>query len=94
MCLQYLAFDRFSREAGSCIAKKYEPDVHRVAAHIIRDRNCSAEVAMRIALNPHYRRHIRTFTPENCAELLEQLYQKYLKLSNECVERNERPLFQ
>lgn len=79
---------------GACIAKKYEPDVHRVAAHIIKDREVTAEVAMGIAVNPHYRRYIRTFTPENCAELLEEVNQKYLKLSNECVTRNERPLYQ
>lgn len=79
---------------GACIAKKYERDVHRVAAHIIKEKKVSAEVAMQTALNPHYRRYIRTFTPENCAELLENVYLKFLKLSNECVARNERPLFQ
>lgn len=84
----------FVREVGSCIAKKYEPDVHRVAGSIIKSKGCTAERAMEFAMNPHYRRHIRTFTPHDCAERLWAVYNKYLALSNLSVEKGERPLYQ
>lgn len=82
------------REVGSCIATKYEPDVHRVAASIINTRGCTAENAMMLATNNHYRRFIRTFTPHDCANRLRAVCEKYLKLSNEWKDKGARPLYQ
>lgn len=79
---------------GNCIATPYEPDIHRVAASIIATRSMTAEKAMEMANTKHYRRHIRTFTPANCAELLRGVYTKYLGLSQDGVRLGERPLFQ
>ncbi|CAM9279053.1 unnamed protein product [Hapterophycus canaliculatus] len=83
----------FTREVGQCIAKMHEPDIHRVAENIIDTKRVSAENAMQMALTPHYRRFIRTSTPPDIAERLQAVYEKYLKLSNACKERGERPLY-
>ena len=82
------------REAGTCIAAKHQPDVHRVAAYIIRERGVDAETAMSLTMKPHYRRFIRTLTPHDCADRLKSVYEKYLKLSNEYENRGQRPLYQ
>ncbi|CAN0256206.1 unnamed protein product, partial [Scytosiphon promiscuus] len=83
----------FTKEVGQCIAKMHEPDIHRVAASIIETTGATAEDAMKRVLTPHYRRFIRTSTPPDIVERLEAVYEKYLKLSNECKERGERPLY-
>lgn len=49
---------------------------------------------MALALTPAYKKHIRTFTPTSLADDLVNLYDKYLKLSNDCVEKGHRPLYQ
>jgi len=82
------------REVGLCIAMRHEPDIHRVAASIIKNKGCTAEEAMVLATNKHYKKHIRTFTPPDCVQRLRAVRDKYLKLSNESKARGERPLFQ
>ena len=82
------------REVGGCVACKYEPDVHRVAAAILATKGGTAETAMESAMSKHYRRHIRTFTPSNASELLRGVRGKYLALSQAGEANGERPLFQ
>lgn len=83
------------REASGCIVAKHEPDVHRVAAAIVKTRGFTAEKAVEEAMtSKHYKKHIRTFTPPNCSEKLEGVRLKYKALSQDAEARGERPLFQ
>ena len=83
------------REASGCIVAKHDPDVHRVAASIVKTRGFTAEKAIEETMtSKHYKRHIRTSTPRNCSELLEGVRLEYKTLSQEAEARGERPLFQ
>lgn len=91
----FMSIVALCREASGCIVAKHDPDVHRVAASIVKTRGFTAEKAIEETMtSKHYKRHIRTSTPRNCSELLEGVRLKYKTLSQEAEARGERPLFQ
>eukprot|EP00752_Nemacystus_decipiens_P003416 g3162.t1 len=86
---------KWSREVSSCIVKKHEPDVHRVAVSIIKTKGVTAEKAFEEAtVSKHYKKYIRGSTRPDGAEQLQAVCDKFLQLSLEAEERGERPLFQ
>ena len=51
------------RELGACLAKCHEPDLYRVARHLVKG-GMSAENASAAAATPPCRKSVRTSTPD------------------------------
>ena len=66
------------RELGACLAKRHEPDLYRVARHLVKG-GMSAENASAAAATPPYRKSVRTSTPdvEGYVKALRALQKKY-----------------
>ena len=66
------------RELGACLVKRHEPDLNRVARHLLKG-GMSAENASATAAIPPYRKSVRTSTPgvEVYVKALRALQRKY-----------------
>ena len=66
------------RELEVCLAKRHEPDLCRVARHLVKG-GMSAENASAAAATPPYRNSVRTCTPdvEVCGKALRALQRNY-----------------
>ena len=81
------------RELGACLAKRHDPDVCRVARHLVKG-GMSAENASAAAATPPYRKSVRTCTPdvEVCVKAVRALQRKYEGMDRKGRPNTTRPL--
>lgn len=90
-CYRYSS--RAARAVGSCFAEKHEPDVRRVATHLVK-KGFDIAAALRMACSSTYEKSVRTkIRPqEECSRRLHKTHAEFKAASEEDVRNGGRGL--